>query len=686
MQSSKGARAALNALKKDTENFLKCNRNQRGNGYRAAWYRPSLEQFSSMTFEEYIRVNVLGVPLPGFEMEEPYSSDDDDCDYDNSCADDIKIQQHEASDTANTDKDSSLIEAIGDTMQCSSEKPINTIISLERTKFKAPNNLESHLRAQNKFTKRSIVSSAISKHPSKIKKINYQIDPAKYSDGIAKITPPNGWWEPNYSEECDKVATSSSSETAVLDKGPLCQDGNTLNDMVIPSPIKQCISGIGGIYEFTMFELPNTTVGKYRNLAEQYKLRQVHSRSGRGKSQTAATQINQRQVQYSKECSDVEEESDELLDELARFYWRRVGPTMESTIYGADVPGSLFGGDRACGWNVAQLDTCLQLLRADQSGQAEILGVTSPYLYFGMWASTFAAHKEDMNLCSINYLHAGAPKYWYSIAAEDTERFETLMASYFFDASRSCSEFMRHKRYLLSPGILNKAGITYTTQIQRAGDFIITFPGCYHFGFNTGFNVAESTNFAVPEWVPLGGKADICLCHPDSVRIDTSRFVALLRRYEDSCYLENGRKMSYIDWAKAEDRRRKDMVSSPINICKSATVVHSNGLVVDVYNMSTDYQVGMGDSRLSKKRRKNIEESDRRLARICSKASFIQGAPVICLLPALNKELKYFAGIIEKRLEHKLRVHFLGSSRKKDIWIPVDSKNLFLDGGKVSST
>ena len=142
--------------------------------------------------------------------------------------------------------------------------------------------------------------------------------------------------------------------------------------MVITTPIKQCLSGIGGVYEFTMFELKPQTVEEFRRRADIYRAKQVGS------------------------TDDEQDVSEEHMEDLTRRFWRRLGPTMEPSVYGADLEGSLFGGDYACGWNVNQLASCLQLLGADSPDRGDdvsfqLPGVTNSYLYFGMWGSCFAA-------------------------------------------------------------------------------------------------------------------------------------------------------------------------------------------------------------------------------------------------------------------------------------------------------
>lgn len=67
-------------------------------------------------------------------------------------------------------------------------------------------------------------------------------------------------------------------------------------------------------------------------------------------------------------------------------------------------------------WNIGHLNTILDTVEAESG--IKIKGVNTPYLYFGMWKSAFAWHTEDMDLYSINFLHFGEPKSWYTHTEE----------------------------------------------------------------------------------------------------------------------------------------------------------------------------------------------------------------------------------------------------------------------------
>lgn len=115
-----------------------------------------------------------------------------------------------------------------------------------------------------------------------------------------------------------------------------------------------------------------------------------------------------------------EEWTTERVQELERLYWKSLN--FSNPMYGADMPGSLFD-DSTKDWNVAKLENLLDVL-----GQ-NVPGVNTAYLYLGMWKASFAWHLEDVDLYSINYIHFGAPKQWYSISQADARKFEAAMRS-----------------------------------------------------------------------------------------------------------------------------------------------------------------------------------------------------------------------------------------------------------------
>uniref|UniRef100_A0A8D1UZR3 [histone H3]-trimethyl-L-lysine(9) demethylase n=1 Tax=Sus scrofa TaxID=9823 RepID=A0A8D1UZR3_PIG len=216
-------------------------------------------------------------------------------------------------------------------------------------------------------------------------------------------------------------------------------------------------------------------------------------------------------------------------DDLERKYWKNL--TFVSPIYGADISGSLYDDDVAQ-WNIGNLRTILDMVERECGTIIE--GVNTPYLYFGMWKTTFAWHTEDMDLYSINYLHFGEPKSWYAIPPEHGKRLERLAIGFFPGSSQGCDAFLRHKMTLISPIILKKYGIPFSRITQEAGEFMITFPYGYHAGFNHGFNCAESTNFATLRWIDYGKVATQCTCRKDMVKISMDVFVRILQpeRYE----------------------------------------------------------------------------------------------------------------------------------------------------------
>jgi len=149
------------------------------------------------------------------------------------------------------------------------------------------------------------------------------------------------------------------------------------------------------------------------------------------------------------------------------------------------------------------------------------------------WKTTFAWHTEDMDLHSINYLHFGAPKFWYTIPPQYMRRFERLADGLFPQLKKDCPSYLRHKMCLISPHILRQNSIPYNKVVQHTGEIMITFPCGYHSGFNTGFNCAESTNFATPRWVEYGKRATRCYCKPDTVNISMDCFV---KRFQPARY------------------------------------------------------------------------------------------------------------------------------------------------------
>ncbi|KAM9083093.1 lysine-specific demethylase 4C isoform 2-T2 [Megaptera novaeangliae] len=301
------------------------------------------------------------------------------------------------------------------------------------------------------------------------KYLAYMESKGAHRAGLAKVIPPKEW------------------------KPRQCYDD--IDNLLIPAPIQQMVTGQSGLFTQYNIQKKAMTVKEFRQLANSGKY------------------CTPRYLDY---------------EDLERKYWKNL--TFVAPIYGADINGSIYdeGVDE---WNIAHLNTVLDVV--EEECGISIEGVNTPYLYFGMWKTTFAWHTEDMDLYSINYLHFGEPKSWYAIPPEHGKRLERLAQGFFPSSSQGCDAFLRHKMTLISPSVLKKYGIPFDKITQEAGEFMITFPYGYHAGFNHGFNCAESTNFATVRWIDYGKVAKLCTCRKDMVKISMDIFV---RKFQPDRY------------------------------------------------------------------------------------------------------------------------------------------------------
>ncbi|CAG9466366.1 unnamed protein product [Pedinophyceae sp. YPF-701] len=262
-----------------------------------------------------------------------------------------------------------------------------------------------------------------------------------------------------------------------------------LKTVHIPTPIKQIAFGQKGMFKCMMMEAKGMTAEEFKAIAlsEDHKL--------------------PRKAQEEKTDAAIE-----------RAFWSSLSTI--PPLYGADTPSSYFDSDLKRGWNLQKLDGCL----LSKCKVPAIPGVTSPMVYWGMWKSFFAWHVEDCDLYSINYIHLGEPKMWYGIPPSEKSRFEEALRHTFPEDYAQCRAFTRHKNIMVSPAQLRSMNVKFVAGKQHQGEFMVINAAAYHAGFNTGLNVAEAVNFALPEWIPVGKESVRCECRDDGVRIDMNLF------------------------------------------------------------------------------------------------------------------------------------------------------------------
>ncbi|KAG1727789.1 JmjC-domain-containing protein, partial [Suillus paluster] len=318
-------------------------------------------------------------------------------------------------------------------------------------------------------------------------------------------------------ERSDGVSAPLSPPTSVgLPQTPV----STTADDSVHDPDPSCSDRVPGDVEMTANDdnesCDKKPVARKRG-AQSREVREAE----RAAKDTAFLRTFEPHKDWLPPCTKADDYTIDFCQKLERQFWRNCG-LGKPAWYGADTQGSLFT-DETTAWNVGHLPSFLtRLLPSSSKG---LPGVNTPYLYFGMWRATFAWHVEDMDLFSINYIHFGAPKFWYAMPQGRAGALESTMKGYFPKDISQCPQFLRHKSFLASPTLLAQSSCRPNFLVQRAQEFVITYPRGYHAGFNLGFNCAESVNFALESWVELGRKAKACQCISDSVRIDVDQLL-----------------------------------------------------------------------------------------------------------------------------------------------------------------
>lgn len=211
---------------------------------------------------------------------------------------------------------------------------------------------------------------------------------------------------------------------------------------------------------------------------------------------------------------------------VEKEFWRIISSVEEDVTveYGADLHSmdhgsgfptksslNLYPGDQEyvdSGWNLNNLPvlegSVLRFINAD------ISGMTVPWMYVGMCFSAFCWHNEDHWSYSINYLHWGEAKTWYGVPGGGAELLENAMKAAAPDLFKTQPDLLHQLVTIMNPNILMAAGVPIYRTDQQAGEFVVTFPRAYHAGFNQGYNFAEAVNFAPPDWLKVGRE---CIMH-----------------------------------------------------------------------------------------------------------------------------------------------------------------------------
>ena len=226
--------------------------------------------------------------------------------------------------------------------------------------------------------------------------------------------------------------------------------------------------------------------------------------------------------EFKSMCKDNVDDFDEVNDllNIEKQFWNIVyGDERVKTYYGADVHNDtknyISGFENQPSESIRNSFLNLMNLPNDEHTLLPLLtsitGISLPWCYFGAKFSVFGVHLEDHFTYSVNYQFSGHPKIWYCIKISDSDKFHEYIKQKYPDFMRRQKDILHQLTMTISPydiDLHERIGIKFFKACQKPYEYIITFPKCWHFGFNLGFNHNEAVNFILPNWIPYAIEAD----------------------------------------------------------------------------------------------------------------------------------------------------------------------------------
>lgn len=146
-------------------------------------------------------------------------------------------------------------------------------------------------------------------------------------------------------------------------------------------------------------------------------------------------------------------------DQMEKLFWENIATRCSidalNPVYGIDNAKTLFPRDCE-NENLSAMTANVNIIQK----HPHIPGVNTPYFYRGMGFTCFCIHVEDSNLGSINKLHEGHKKTWYTVPAAHAKTLANAVQNA-TPKEIQCDLFIRHKSVLIPPSMFKKMGIPY---------------------------------------------------------------------------------------------------------------------------------------------------------------------------------------------------------------------------------